>query len=247
MSPKTLYIEGYINIQQESFYSLNSFLSTFPLLENNITQLGNVIILFPFVAILIPFAPKLWESIITSSLLSLIASAVLKKIFSMPRPAAVFDNDSFVIIGQALKGPTSLPSGHSITSFIVITLVLLALMPKNKWHKAFFTLFMLTLGLVIVTSRVAVGAHYPLDVIIGSAIGSILAILGIQIDKKLNWLRALKNNNSNIILIIIILIWGALVLQHIALENLLISYLAMIPLLTTLSLIIFKINVQEEF
>ena len=164
----------------------------------------------------------------------------------MPRPAAVFDNDSFMIIGETLNGHNSLPSGHSMTSFIVITLLLFALMPKKKWHRLFFILFMLTLGFIITFSRVGVGAHYPLDVIIGSTLGSILAIMGVLVNKKLNWKPNLKNKHQNIILVTIILIWMVLVVQKIITKNLFITYLALIPLLITLHLIKLKINVQKE-
>ena len=240
------YSDKYISIQKEVFFTLNSLLSSFPHLEYNLTQLGDVIILLPFVAIFIHYAPKLWEAIITSSILSLITSAVLKKIFSVPRPAAVFDNDSFMIIGKTLKGNTSLPSGHSMTSFIVITLLLFAFMPKKKGHQLFFIFFILTGGFIITFSRVGVGAHYPLDVIIGSIIGYVLAIIGIQLSKRLNWLSKLKNKYQNIILIVIILTWIILVIQKIIMKNLLIAYLALIPLLITVWLMKLKKDVQKE-
>lgn len=240
------YTEGYISIQKELFYSLNSILSSFPSLELNLTQLGDVIILFPFISIFLYNAPKLWEAIITSSFFSLITSAVLKNVFSVPRPAAVFNNDSFMIIGKTLKGHTSLPSGHSMTVFIVIIIVLLAFMPIKKRHQLFWCLFMLTLGFAITFSRVGVGAHYPLDVIIGSVIGAILAILGILLARRLNWLSKLKNKFQIKILISILMIWMVLVVQKIINENLFIAYLALIPICVTLYLTKLKSDVQKN-
>ena len=107
------YIDGYVNSQKDLFFYLNGKLSEFPNLQFNLTQLGDVLIFFPIITIFIFYAPKLWEALLTSAILSLVVSAILKKLFSVPRPAAMFDNESFVIIGETLTGRTSLPSGHS--------------------------------------------------------------------------------------------------------------------------------------
>jgi len=231
---------AYINIQKDLFYYLNSKLSVFPNLQYNLTQLGDVIILFPFVAIFILYAPKLWEAIVTSSVLSLIVSALLKKIFSIPRPAAVFDNESFTIIGRTLRGSTSLPSGHSMTTFVVITLLLYAFMPKKTGQKIIWFLFMLTLGFTITFCRVGVGAHYPLDVLIGSLIGYIIAIIGIKLNEKLNWLSKLKVPKEGIVLVIILLIWIGLIIKIIINKNLFIAYLSIIPVILTIILLLKK-------
>lgn len=236
LKPENNFVEGYIGMQKELFYYLNATLSTYPSLQYNLSQLGDVILLFPFVSIFILYAPKLWEAIITSSMLSLVVSAVLKMVFSVPRPAAIFDNDSFTIIGRTLTGHSSLPSGHSMTCFIVITLLMLAFIPKKNSHKAFWCLFMTSLGLVITCSRVGVGAHFPLDVVIGCSIGCVLAIIGIQLNKKLNWMSKLKNKYQTLMLIAIILIWMVLVIQKIAIKNLFITYLSFSALLITLYL-----------
>jgi len=235
-SSNTSFEEGYISIQKRLFFSINAYLSTYPYFFYNLTQLGDVIILFPFVAILVLYAPKFWEALITSSLLSLIVSAILKKTFSIPRPAAVFDNDTFIIVGKTLKGNSSLPSGHSMTTFIIITLLILAFMPNKKIQKLFWILFMLIVGLLITLSRVGVGAHYTLDVFVGSSIGFILAISGIQINKKLNWGSKMNFKFNSIVLLIFQVIWVGLVIQKIVTLDITITYLALIPLFITIYL-----------
>ena len=100
-------IEVYTQIQQDSFLYLNSKFSKFSDLQFNLTQLGDVIIILPFFTIFIIYAPKLWHTLLSSLLVSGIFSFLLKKLFAIPRPAAVFDNDSFLIIGNTLSGNTS--------------------------------------------------------------------------------------------------------------------------------------------
>src|SRR5690606_31857291 len=161
-------VDHYTQIQKNHFFFLNSKLSQFPNTQYNLTQLGDALILLPFFTIFIVYAPKIWESLLSASLVSSIFSWLLKAMFSVPRPAAVFDNNSFVIIGKALYGNTSLPSGHSITIFTTFTVLLFAFMPKQFNYKILCILLVIIIGLILVLTRVGVGAHYPIDVIVGS-------------------------------------------------------------------------------
>ncbi len=232
----TNFIDLYVNIQKDTFIHLNSRLSEYPNLQYNLTQLGDVMIFFPLVTIFIIYAPKLWEALLTSAIISLIVSAVLKKIFSVPRPAAMFDNDSFTIIGKTLTGKTSLPSGHSIATFIVIGVLLFAFMPKKNIYKAIWSVFILSLGLIIAFSRVGVGAHYPLDVIIGSTIGLIVSIIGIKISNKTTIFSWLKNTKYYPIFMFAILVWGGFIVKKIIDINLSIFYISLLSLVITLYL-----------
>lgn len=97
-------IETYIDIQKDCFYYINFKLSQFPKTQYNFTQFGDAVVVLSFFAVVFVSAPKIWEALISGSLISCLFSSVLKKIFPVPRPAAVFDNDSFVIIGKTLVG-----------------------------------------------------------------------------------------------------------------------------------------------
>ncbi len=232
------YIDTYIGVQKDLFFYLNSHLSSFPNIELNLTQLGDVLIIFPFFMALILYAPKLWEALISSSLISLGVSFGLKKLFSVPRPARFFDEESFTILGRTLDGNNSLPSGHSMTAFIVITLLLFAFMPlKNRIIQTFWTILILCVGFLIASSRVGVGAHYPLDVISGASIGYILAIIGIQITQRVNWFNWIGKRKYLIIFIVLLVAWIFILIQKIVNYNLPIFYLSLIFLLLSLYLI----------
>ena len=172
--------------------------------------------------------------LLTSGILSLIVSFTLKKLFSVPRPAAVFDNDSFEIIGRTLTGNTSLPSGHSISAFFVITIFLFAFMPKKKLNKLFWSFFMLIIGLVIAFSRVGVGAHYPIDVVIGGTIGYIIAIVSIKLNQKFKWLNWIGDKKYYLFFIILFIISFIQIIRKILETNLLIFYISLLFLFLTL-------------
>lgn len=228
----------YPNIQKSLFIILNNFLSEYPSLENNITNLGDVLIIFPLFAYLFVKAPKFWEALISSALVSLVISVVLKKLFSIPRPAATYENSCFHIIGKKLLGHNSLPSGHSITTFFVFTVFVFAFLPKNNFKKLGWFIGNLLLAMFIVSSRVGVGAHYPLDVLIGSILGFITGVLGIIIINKTNWLQWISNSKFQLLFILIFMSWVVALFFKIMKENLLIYYFPIISLIFTLYLMI---------
>ena len=230
------FIDIYVKIQTDLFFFLNNKLSQFPDLQFNLTQLGDVLIFFPLLTVFIIYAPKLWDALLASAIISLIVSATLKKIFAVPRPAAMFEPDSFTIIGSTLSGHTSLPSGHSIVTFIVITTLLFAFMPKKNANKISWSFLMLALGLIIAFSRVGVGAHYPLDVVIGSIIGFIVAVTGIKISNKVNFFAWIKNKKYQPIFILVLTIWGFFIGKKILDTQLVIFYISLLSLVITIYL-----------
>nr|WP_146035224.1 phosphatase PAP2 family protein [Formosa algae] len=131
------FVSTYIEYQTNLFLKINKTLSVYPNLAYNITQLGDVLIIFPLVFIFLFITPKFWEALLTSSLFTLITSAVLKCIFAVPRPAAVIDINTFTIMGRPNILHTALPSGHSITGFMVMTVILFAFMPQKRLYKFF--------------------------------------------------------------------------------------------------------------
>ena len=196
-----------------------------------------MLIFFPLLTVFIIYAPKLLEALLTSAILSLVGAATLKKLFAMPRPAAIFDNESFVIIGRTLSGNSSFPSGHSIATFVVITILLFAFMPQRNKHKVIWSLFMLILGLVIAFSRVGVGAHYPIDVIVGSTIGYVVTIIGIQLNIKVSCWAWIKNRKYYPIFMLLLTVWSFVIIEKIVANNLPIFYFSLLSLVVSLYLI----------
>ncbi len=113
-------------------------------------------------------------------------------------------------------------------------------MPKKLSHKVFWSITPIEIGLTIAFSRVAVGAHYPFDVIIGCAIGFIAAIIGIVINQNLNWLHWMKNRKFFPIIKLILSIWAYLVILKLIKYNLVIFYLSLIALVVAFLIIVNK-------
>ena len=224
----------YVVIQKDYFYYINHHLGQYPTFEYNLTQIGDASIFMSFLIIFIIYAPKIWEAILSALLVSVIFSFFLKEIFSVPRPPQILDNSSFIIIGKATAGFASLPSGHSITTFTLLTILMFAFMPKDFKYKILWILSIICIGLIVVSSRIAVGAHYPLDVIIGSIIGYISGISGIFISRKYKIWNWVNNKKYYPIFMLLILVCGISIVLRLINENVILFYLALICLLISL-------------
>ncbi|RTY64794.1 phosphatase PAP2 family protein [Flavobacterium sp. RSP46] len=228
----------YVQIQKDYFLYINHYLGQYPNLEYNLTQLGDASVFLSFIIIFIVYAPKIWEAILTASLASLLFSYLLKNLFLVPRPAQIFDNHSFIIVGKTAIGFSSLPSGHSITVFTILTVLLFAFIPKKLNYKILWVFSVVFTGLIIVFSRVGVGAHHPLDVIIGSIIGYISGLIGIFASRKYKIWNWVNNKKYYPIFILLIVICGISFIIKINRENFIIFDLALISLIVSLYKII---------
>ncbi|OJX55668.1 MAG: phosphoesterase [Flavobacterium sp. 38-13] len=240
-----LCINEYAEIQKNSFLFINRKLAPYPNLLHNFTQFGDALVFLSLLGIFVLYAPKIWEAIISGSLVSLVFCSLLKNIFAVPRPAAVFDNEGFTIIGKRLSGCTSLPSGHSITVFTVLTVLMFALMPKRLWYKMGWIFFLIIIGFGLAFTRVGVGAHYPIDVIVGSIVGYICGLLGIFISRKYKILSWIGNKKYYHVILLLFLVSAILLITKIINENLIVFYLAFLSLVVSLYKI-FTVYVKDK-
>ena len=238
-SNDALTVAKYVEIQKPFFLFINYNLSQFPDLIYNFTQMGDALIFLSFLTLLLLYAPKFWESLLSALLVSAVFSNILKNIFAIPRPAATFDNNSFVIIGEKLTGHNSLPSGHSMTVFTILTVLILAFLPK-KWNtKILWTIMMISIGLLLAFTRVGVGAHYPLDVLSGCTIGIISGLSGIFISRKYPIWSWINDKKYYPIFILLFIICAVVVIKKISDTGLIIFYLTLISLIVSLYQLIY--------
>lgn len=224
----------YIEIQKDSFFYINHFLGQYPNLQINFTQLGDALLFLSLLSIFIVYAPAMWESLVSASIVSLIVSYLLKQLFSVPRPAAVFDPHSFIITGERLAGHHSLPSGHTITIFTTFTILLYAFMPAALLKRVLWYFLIFAISYIVAFSRVGVGAHYPLDVVSGSITGYFCGLSGILLNQKLKvwtWI-----GNKKFYPVFLVLFIGSVVdiIIKITQYNLAIYYLSIFCLIVSL-------------
>lgn len=97
-----------------------------------------------------------------------IVTAILKHIICEPRPFVTLDNVHLLI---AEDDPLSFPSGHTTSTFSVVTFFVLNMKELAKRHYKLIDAALIIFAVVIPFSRMYVGVHYPGDVLAGALIG----------------------------------------------------------------------------
>ncbi len=162
-------------LDEPLFIALNRALSPGGAFWSVVTSLGDasvtLVLLLPFVG----RRPGLVQAGILAAVLATICIQGLKSAFLLPRPAAVLDPSLIHVIGPELHA-RSFPSGHTATAFVLAGLVVLGLRPGRAWRRV-----VLVLAALVALSRIAVGAHWPVDVLVGAALGWGAAIAGLRL------------------------------------------------------------------
>ncbi len=207
---------SYWYVQKPLFLDINYEASLLPdPLWWNLTQIGNALIIFPLLSFLIPLRPQAWAAMVGSVFVAASCSVIGKNLAAMPRPGAVLDITAFHPIGKLLTGHSSLPSGHSITVFAGTIAVLATVMPMPKGFRQWtYLTAILVVAAILCLSRVAVGAHWPLDTVAGAGIGWIGGLSGAALARRWQqwWLGALEGK-ARIVLGSVLFMWAAYLLE----------------------------------
>jgi membrane-associated phospholipid phosphatase len=149
---------------------------------------------FTVIVFVLLLAQRRWSratQVIAAFLLSGLLAQILKKLFSMPRPMQFFGAGQYpyFIKGITHIGFASFPSGHSTTIFALATL--LSIFTKDQRLKIVFLLGAVLVGY----SRIYLGQHFLGDVLMGSFIGILTAVLvhWLFVQKLQSWHVFAKN------------------------------------------------------
>jgi membrane-associated phospholipid phosphatase len=143
----------------------------------NLTELGEAAAVFALAAPLVGRRPRLLWAAVLAGLAGLLISQPAKRLLMVARPARALGADAIHIIGPKLSSH-SFPSGHATTAFAAAALAFALV--RSRWARA---AVLLVAGLVA-TSRLAVGAHWPLDVLGGAALGWIGGCVGLLLARR---------------------------------------------------------------
>ncbi|WP_374246288.1 phosphatase PAP2 family protein [Zoogloea sp.] len=152
-----------------------------------VTVCGSVLGAIALLAATIKTQPRWLASTFLAAPLGVLISEGGKRYFDVMRPAGVLEPERFNLIGQKLY-VHAFPSGHSVTAFCVAAAIVLAWpKPERRWRAG---LIALPLAGLVAFSRIAVGAHWPLDVLTGAAGGWLAGALGAWLTTRTDFLHS---------------------------------------------------------
>lgn len=168
-------------INTELFIGINSFAArSNPYIWSNLTLLGDTLPAAVMMLLFIRKRPDLiWAGII-ATIIAIIVVNIIKFYAGSIRPPAVISKDIINIIGPALVH-RSFPSGHTVTIFTLTSILIF------YFRSVRVRLILILLALLVGISRIAVGVHWPVDVLAGAVLGSLFGIAGVYCVRKLEW------------------------------------------------------------
>lgn len=200
-------------VQQSSiFLAFNAATVDNPQLWAGLTFLGDTAVMLCVMAPLLLVRPSMWVGVLAAIPAGGLTSLTLKWFFDAPRPADVLALTDFHVVGSVLRGH-SFPSGHTITAFAVAGVVWACVWISHRKksatssdvaiqesHSYLIGWWWLLLSLVFLmavlvgVSRMAVGAHWPFDVLAGACVGWLAGLNGAYIAHR--WQSAWQTTKS---------------------------------------------------
>lgn len=149
-----------------------------------VTLCGDTLMVLTLCLPLVRVRPELIWAGVLAGVLAAVAVQGLKHGLLVMRPSHVFPAGQLHLIGNPLRSSAAFPSGHAATIFTMIGVVMLW-MPAAA--RRYWAPLLLALALLVSLSRIVVGAHWPLDVLAGAAIGWLAAVLGSLWARRWRW------------------------------------------------------------
>ncbi len=133
--------------------------------------------------LLLPFVGRRPDVIWAAMLAAIVAMLWvhgLKPTFDVPRPTAVLSLDQIRVIGPEIHA-RAFPSGHTATAFTLAGVLAMA------YRSVTLRASLIALACLVGLSRVAVSAHWPLDVLGGAFGGWLAACAGWAWSERWRW------------------------------------------------------------
>jgi undecaprenyl-diphosphatase len=111
--------------------------------------------------------PAAWQVVLALVLSQLAVDGVVKPIVGRARPFVA--EPTITVVGEYRPSTYSFPSGHASQSFAAAVVLACALPRRKAWWFAAATL--------IAFSRIYIGVHYPLDVLVGTVVGMMVGLV----------------------------------------------------------------------
>jgi membrane-associated phospholipid phosphatase len=138
-----------------------------------VTLCGTGVVAFALLSPTAAWQPRWFAAAIVAAAFAGLYTNVVKRALALPRPASVLDPAHLHIVGERLSA-NSFPSGHSVTSFTLAAILVLA--SRRPLTTA---LWAVPCAALVAISRIAVGAHWPADLAAGAAGGWVSGALAV--------------------------------------------------------------------
>jgi membrane-associated phospholipid phosphatase len=146
----------------------------------SLTYTGDTLFALAMMLIFSRRYPRILWTAVVAALIALAVSRGLKELVDASRPAGVLAAGALHVEGQVYRR-CSFPSGHAVTAFVMAaTFACYLSTARARW-------IAWGVASAIAMSRVLVGAHWPVDVLAGAAIGAGSAYAAVRICAHWQW------------------------------------------------------------
>jgi len=148
-----------------------------------------------------------------TALLAMLMAQVPKALWLQPRPAAALDGSQLHIVGEAVVHTSSMPSGHALAVFAMLAAAWMARAQRGlglpRASVALGWCAALLLVAAVAWSRVAVGAHWPADVLAGAGAGLWAAAGAWRWERAAPWGRWFEGGGGQRVVCVFLLLAAA--------------------------------------
>jgi membrane-associated phospholipid phosphatase len=117
----------------------------------------------------------------------------IKSTWPMPRPGLVLEEHQLTTIGDVISHSGSMPSAHAAAAGALLAIAMLTLQ-KRSLLTIVVLIALIVLAKSTAWSRVAVGAHWPADILIGMSIGLLSAQVCLTLARRLCLARQMRSS-----------------------------------------------------
>lgn len=159
------------------FLALNGLADHLPAaFWSDLTVLGDTLVALCLMLLFLRRRPDLALAGLIAALPATLISHGLKNGLAVMRPVAVL-GDQVHVIGPYLRAG-AFPSGHTTTAFVLAAVLTLGLRARGAAPA------LLALAGLVALSRIAVGAHWPLDIAGGVLCGWLSGVIGLHLARR---------------------------------------------------------------
>jgi len=166
-----------------------------PRIWAHITTYGDTIVAMGLMLIFCGRRPQIIWAIVIALFIGGILNASLKSLLDVVRPPGVLSLELFNVYGP-MHVVHSFPSGHTLTAWTLISILISSLTSTWRW-------LLLLLAVLVGLSRIALGVHWPLDVLAGAFIGWQVGILSNYVSRR--WSSGMRPELQRIFFVVILM------------------------------------------